>query len=232
MREPPMSLPNFYSLPAGVEGRRLLPPRNSNRQQEVSSNSSSNNNNPVLAIRDSPSRSNASQSAKERPRSNLTALLNAEEQTNQRQPQSRIIGSFPQNESNAMTEASPAIASLTRRNTTHVHGHSYEADSASGPSHHIAQSAPTRVLLIPRPLYPMIRKAPPAPDDFLHRTSTLSASGHYAIVADPTRRTSNDQYNLRAIVGTSDHGSSRIEKTIMDEDNKDESVRRYVLNLR
>jgi hypothetical protein len=228
-----MSLPTFYSLPEGVEGRRLLPPRNSSRQQEFSSSSSSsssnNNNNDnyaVLAIRDSPSHSNTSLPARERPRSNLTALLNAEEQTKQRQAQSRIIGSFPQNDSNAMTEP-PAISRLTRRNTTHVHRYSYEADSASGPSHHIAQSAPTRNLHIPQPLYPMIRTEPPAPDAFLHRTSTLSASGHRTNVSDQTRQTANAQYDLRAVVGTSDHGSSRAEKATMGE-----SVRRCVLNLR
>ena len=189
MKEPPLSLPNFHYLSASFEGRRLLPPMNQREDYQ-------------RIVRGSPSLLNASPSVRERPRSNLTALLNGDEQH-----QTAIIGpneviTTTQNDSDTEHTPKPGQSLLRRQLPVHM----YEADSASGPSTartlaSIAQSAPTRVT-------DTTRQGQRPPDDS-HPLKTR--------IGKNSSQPSTSDFDLQPIAGTKDYRSVKTKPT-NDED--------------
>jgi len=204
MKEPPLALPNFASLPQRFEGRRLLPPLNQQRQQQQETEKGGPTN---IHIRDtrSPSIVISSQSVRERPRSNLTALLSECHRS-------------PQSQSESLLQSQEA--------DTASFSHMQEADDASGPSSFsvrraMARSAPTHTV---NSSIGMARQPPPAPSDFC-ATNRLTTSSLLRSSATSGRSMEDRQVDLRAVLGTSAHGSIRVAKS---EDTRNSPVRRCI----
>lgn len=143
-------------------------------------------------VRGSPSLLNASPSVRERPRSNLTALLNGDEHRQIATTEIKEVVTNTQNDSDLEHKPKPGQSMLRRQLPVHM----YEADSASGPSTartlaSIAQSAPTRVTDTTRQGQP-----PPNDSPLLKPTSRLSGK-------NSTQSSTNDFY-LQPIAGTRD----------------------------